>query len=393
MQTPRTNIAIVRTAAVFQGLALVVVPTISTVLTDPKTFGLSALAYGTLFVPQSILAVIVSFGGALLSRRFGARTTLQIGFVANAVAMLLMTTSALFESDRAAAYGILLCATSCLGVGFALVTPTLNVLAEALEPDAADRAVLIVNALLGGSAAVAPLLLIAFVGLGFWWGLPLLCAFGMLVLLGVGVRMSYGAAGDGAAQARTKLPIRVGLFGAFAFVYGLCEQLNGSWAPIYMTKHLGASVVSGSIALALFWAVATGSRVAFAVSGRILPTSLVFCVLPIVLAGAFAALALLPAHATPLLGTAAFALAGLGVSALLPLVLSYCARSVPEAATSATGVVFAAYLVGYGIAAFGVGPLLRYGASFSALDGSAVATACVLAALAYVIVHKKEQHA
>jgi MFS family permease len=371
-----------------QGLALVVIPTVSTVLTDPKGLGLSSASYGTLFVPQSILAVICSLGGSVVTRRFGVRSTLLTGFVANALAMSLMAASALLGSDRGAAYVVLLCATSCLGIGFAFVTPTLNVLAGKLEPRTADRSVLAVNALLGGSAAAAPLLLLVFVGFGFWWGLPLLCALGMLALIGAGARISYGPTSSAASQSNSRLPARVLLFATFAFFYGLCEQLNGSWAPIYMRQHLGASLAYGSIALALFWAVATGFRVVFAMFGRVFAPRAVFCALPFVLAVAFGILALLPAHASPIFGTAAFALAGLGVSALLPLVLSFCEQSIPGQATSATSVVFAVYLVGYGVAAFGVGPLQHRGITLPAMDGAAVGLACVVAALAVTIVKK-----
>jgi MFS family permease len=390
--THRPQVITIRAAAVLQGLALVVVPTISTVLTDPNGFDQSAAAYGTLFVPQSILAVLSSFAGAMMTRRFGARATLLTGFAANAAAMALMAASAVLESRHTAAYIVLLCATSCLGIGFALVTPTLNVLAGALEPDARDRAVLIVNALLGGSAAAAPLLLIVFVGLGFWWGLPVACALGMLALIAIGTRVPFGPFGTVATNAKPRLPIRVVLFAGFAFAYGLCEQLNGSWAPIYMTKHLGGSAADGSVALAFFWAVATGFRVVFAAVGRTIAPSVVFCALPFVLAGAFGMLALLPAHTMPSLGIGAFALAGLGISALLPLVLSFCEQSISAAASSATGIVFAVYLVGYGIAAFGVGPLQHQGITLPAMDGAAVGLAFVVAALAFIIVKTTGEH-
>jgi len=273
MSRRASHVVIVRAAAVLQGLALVVVPTVSAVLTDTKGLALSPAAYGTLFVPQSIGAVICSFGGAIVTRRFGVRVTLLTGFTATAIAMALMSASAVLGADHAAAYAVLLCATSALGIGFALVTPTLNVLAGTLEPDNRDRAVLVVNALLGGSAAVAPLFLIVFVGLGCWWGLPSVCAVGLLALIALTARTSFDRGNRDAAHASFRLPVRVLLFGAFAFVYGLCEQLNASWAPIYMTQHLGASLAEGSIALALFWAIATAARVAFAVFGRIFASS------------------------------------------------------------------------------------------------------------------------
>lgn len=390
--TRSSKIAIIRSAAIVQGLALVVIPTVSTVLTDPKGLALSSASYGTLFVPQSILAIVCSFAGAAVTRRFGARSTLMLGFTANAVAMGLMTASALPGFDHTAAYVVLLCATSLLGMGFALVTPTLNVQAGTLESGKRDRAVLIVNALLGGSAAAAPVLLIVFVGLGFWWGLPLVCAAGMVALIVCCTRVPFAGSNKPPASAKTRLPIRVALFAAFAFAYGLCEQLNGSWAPIYMTKHLGASLTLGSVALASFWAVATGARVGFAMLSRTLVPSTVFCALPFVLAAAFATLAAMPAHATAIFGVAAFALAGLGVSALLPLVLSFCERSIPGAATSATSVVFATYLLGYGVAAFGVGPLQNQGITLPAMDAAATGLAGVVAALAFAIVKITGEH-
>jgi predicted MFS family arabinose efflux permease len=159
-----------------------------------------------------------------------------------------------------------------------------------------------------------------------------------------------------------------------------------------MTKHLGASLTLGSLALASFWAVATGARVGFAMLSRTLAPSTVFCVLPFVLAAAFAMLAVMPTHAPAIFGVAAFALAGLGISALLPLVLSSCERSIPGAATTATSVVFATYLFGYGVAAFGVGPLQDRGITLPAMDTAAIGLASVVAALAFAIVRVSGDH-
>ena len=52
-----------------------------------------------------------------------------------------------------------------------------------------DRAVLVLNALLGLGTALAPVFVAVFVGLGFWWGLPVLSA----VLLGGPARRQLAA--------------------------------------------------------------------------------------------------------------------------------------------------------------------------------------------------------
>jgi hypothetical protein len=189
-------------------------------------------------------------------------------------------------------------------------------------------------------------------------GLPLLCALGMLGLVFAALRESFDESGAAStAGATTKLPQRVWLFAAFALAYGICEQIDASWAPLYLTRQLGAEAALGSIALTFFWAISTAGRAFFAMASAKAKPTVVFRVLPFVVALSFAVLALLPVHASGAYRVAAFALAGLGISALLPLVLSLSGRAMPGVATEAASVVFASYLIGYGIAAFGVGPL------------------------------------
>ena len=376
-----------RIAAVAQGLALVCVPTLSSVLTDARGFALSQTAYGALFVPQSILAVVFSLAGGGLTRRLGMKRVLVTGLAANAVSMALLTsTAALHAAGKPLIFGLLLSATAALGFGFALVTPALDVLAGAFAPPVAtDRAVLIVNALLGAASAVAPLLLTVFVGFGIWWGLPLLAGTAMALLGAASTRLPFDVAGKSAAASRLPIPARFWLFAGFALAYGICEQMLGSWAPMYVTRHLGAPASFGLIALTLYWAFAAACRVLFALTGSVLAPAIVFRVLPFVLAAALAVLAVLPAGADPFAAALTFAFAGLGISALLPLVISFCEESIAEQATAMTSLVFAIYLVGYGLAAFGAGPLQRL-VSLPALYGASAVLALVAAGLAFSIV-------
>ncbi len=383
----RSEIEVVRAAAVAQGLALVTIPTLSTVLTDPRSFGLSQTVYGVLFIPQSILAIVFSLAGGGLTQRFGIRRVLLVGLAADALSMGLLASTALLTRNHAAIYPILLCATGCLGFGFAVVTPALNVLSGDFEPQAVDRAVLIVNALLGAAAALAPVLLAVFVGLGIWWGLPLLACVAMLVLFATSTRLPFDVAAPAAAGPAPRIPARFAFFAAFAFIYGWCEQMNGSWAPLYITRHLHAPATFGLLALTALWALAAAGRVVFAVTVKKLPSTVVFRVLPFVLAASFLLLATLPPGADPLAGVLAYALAGLGLSALLPLVISFCERNMPDEATNVTSIVFAIYLIGYGLAAFGAGPLQRFGFGLPTLYGISAFLALAVAGLAFAIVN------
>ena len=67
-------------------------------------------------------------------------------------------------------------------------------------------------------------------------------------------------------------------------------------------------------------------------------------------------------------GTAllAFGLAGLGYLALLPLTVSFAQEQLPAMAAAVSGGVIAFYQIGYGIAAFGSGPLQDAGVSLPA---------------------------
>lgn len=140
---------------------------------------------------------------------------------------------------------------------------------------------------------------------------------------------------------------------------------------------------SASRALALFWAAATIGRVFFAGIERWLPSRAAFRLLPWVIGLAFVATALTPSSAAEL-GTAVFALAGLGCSALLPLTISLGGGKAPP------GELIASYQIGYGLAAFGVGPLHdRAGLGLRTLFGGAAVVALGMGALSAVIIRSE----
>jgi predicted MFS family arabinose efflux permease len=148
-----------------------------------------------------------------------------------------------------------------------------------------------------------------------------------------------------------------------------------------MTQN-GASAAVASIALTAFWGMVTVGRVLSASIRRRFPTARTFHVLPFVLTTAFVVIALLPEGA-PYAGVAAFAVAGLGCSALLPLSISFGQEELRSVAASVAAGLIAAYQVGYGIAALGVGPLLDAGVSLSAIFGATAAVAAVMAWLSF----------
>ena len=89
-----------------------------------------------------------------------------------------------------------------------------------------------------------------------------------------------------------------------------------------------------------------------------LPQAPTFRILPLVVTAAFVVAAYLQA---PILCSALRpSLAGLGCSALLPLLISFGQEEMTTVAASVAGGLICVYRVGYGIAAFGVGPLQNW---------------------------------
>ena len=77
---------------------------------------------------------------------------------------------------------------------------------------------------------------------------------------------------------------------------------------------------------------------------------------------------------------------GLGCSALLPLTISFGEEELAVMSAAVAGGIIAFYQLGYGIAAFGVGPLQKAGLSLSAIFGLTAIVAAVMGMLSFVVV-------
>jgi MFS family permease len=394
----RAETATVNVAGLVQGIALVTFPAASTIFTAKSSYDLSSTQYGLMFVPQVITAVTAALLGAGLigpglASRLGERTVYLAGLVADLAAMLLLIVSWLVVHQHAAAYGLLLAATACLGAGFGLAVPALNTLTAAFHPQAVDRSVLVLNALLGLGTALAPVFVAIFVGLGFWTGLPILAAVLLAGLLLVSLRLPLrpqtqpggGAQLAAGSAAGARIPAGLWVLGAFAILYGFCETMNGNWSQLDITS-LGVASSTAAIALTAFWAVVTAGRVLFAAIQRWLPSRATYHILPFLLAGAFLVIAVLPRH-SPLASVGAFALAGLGCSALLPLTISIGQEKFPRSQVLVAGGVIACYQAGFGLAAFGVGPLVDAGVRLPVIFGFSAAVAAGMGLLSLAVAH------
>ena len=386
----RAQSQVVYAAALVQGVVLVTFPAASTIFTSASSYGLSSSQYGAMFLPQAVTAVGSSLLQGKLSQRLGGKPVYLAGLFANLAAMILLIVSRFVMGSQTVAYPVLLLATACLGVGFGLTVPSINTFTAAFHPDAVDRSVLVLNSLLGLGTALAPVFVAIFVGLGFWVGLPVLAAVAVTSLLLASLRLPLSAARgtsppSAAPRRRAALPAAFWLFAAFGLMYGFCETMNGNWSQLDLTS-LKVSATVASLALTVFWAMVTAGRLLFAVVQRWFPSRLAYHLLPFVLAGAFVLISVLPSRA-PVAGVLAFGLAGFGCSALLPLTISFGQERLASMSAAMAGLVIAFYELGYGIAAFGVGPLRQAGLTLPDLYAASAVVAVALGLLSLAVAH------
>src|SRR5262245_12159189 len=389
MATPAES-RVVYAAGLAQGIVLVTFPAAGTIFTDPAQYGLSGSQYGTMFLPQVVLAIATSLLGGALAERLTIKRVYLGGLAAGLVAMTVLIVSSFVTGNHALAYTLLLVGTGFVGASFGLTVPALNTLIAAFHPDRVNRSVLVLNTLLGLGTVLAPVFVAVFVGLGFWWGLPVVSAALIVVLLAVSLRLPLQDTAQAGNRARSSgnIPARVALFAAFAVLYGICETMNGNWAQIDMTHQIGSSHTAASLALTAFWAIVTVGRIVSALVARWIPPARVYRTLPFLLAVAFVLVAVLP-HGAVGPAIVAFGLAGLGCSALLPLTISFGQQQLVAIEASVSGVVIACYQLGYGIAGFGAGPLQNAGIGLATIFGATAVVAIIMGGLGFAIAPRR----
>jgi len=388
----RTEIGVIYSAGMVQGLALVTFPAASSIFTSADGFGFDSTRYGAMFLPQVIMAVLASGLAPQLARRWNLRSVLLLGIAGDIVSMALLSLSRLLIGAPDAAFAVLLIATGALGLGFGATVMALNTFAEVFFPERSDGAVLALNALLGLGTALAPVLVAIFIGMGVWWLLPVMVAGILVLIFAIALRealrtnpaMTTGAGAQGISTG--SLPRRFWLYAFAVFLYGILETLNGNWATLYLSSERGVSPHGASMALAAFWAMVTVGRVLVAaLSVRVSPRA-IYLALPVLLLFTFQ----LAAHVQEEIGgILAFAMAGLACSAFLPLSISFGGGEFPQLSAVMAGGLIAFYQLGYGVAAFGTGPLrdgMRLPFSTIFAFGSAIAIPLVV--VAALIVHR-----
>jgi fucose permease len=343
----RAQISAIYGAGMLQGAAFVLVPSLGKLLAAAP-YQYSAQAYGLLYFPEIGGAILGALAAGYLQRRAGSAAVLRAGLAINALGMALLVLASLTHGPTA--YAAILVETLCLGLGFGLTLATLNPYAALLFPRTPTTALTVLNGLVGGATALAPLALQVAARVGHWGLLPLVLLLGFLSLLFITPPEHRADASERAHWGMLPFALAV-------LLYAIAEGSFSSWAQAYVGNAAHASTFTATLALSLFWGGMTALRLLLGLvpeHGNARRGLFVLSALGI--GASFAALSQLTGSVALVAG---YAVAGAICSIYYPYVMAFGLKAWPQQSVSLAGVLVAALMVGEGTGSTVPGSLLH----------------------------------
>lgn len=340
--------------ALLIGLSLVSFPASSDFLRTKH--GFSDLAYGSIYLPQLVAAILGAVGGGAAVSRCGLRMMYLTAVACFALSQILLALSWLYAPG--VALFLVMGATAFFGFGFGFGGGPLNGFLPLLFPHRTQTAIVALHMTAGAGLTLGPFAIAALVERGYWLAAPVTLAAvaALLLMLTLRVRLPSTPPGDRASEAWPQ-PARAAFFwitAALALIYSVAEGTFSNWAVIYVheEKQLPAGVAA--LALSCFWAALTVGRLIVSLLVLWIQPIRLLVALPLLIALSFTAVSHLDTRATAL---ASFALAGLGCSGVFPLLVGFSAARYPQHVSWIASMLTAAMMIGVGIGSYAIGAL------------------------------------
>ncbi len=332
-------------ASLLQGASFLIYPASAELLADPSLFGLTSEAYGSLFIPMLISALLSALYAGQLETLFGLKGVYLLGNLCNALSLLVFSLSALSLNICP-----LIISTTLLGLGYGAITSVATPYMGLLYPKTAHLAVMVIFTLFILGATLCPLYVYALYRGGYWWVAPLLLssAFAGVLLVG-SISLEKGRQRLLKAQLLPKggLPFVIAMF-----LYGLTSTVYSNWIIIYLVQEKGQKPAVASLALTLFWGAILFGRLFTIWLKAAINFKLLFRLSPYLVA---LSLILLPLAGSTYSILALTTFAGLAFSTIFPFIFSYGNARCQGQEVAISGAITAAFILGFGVAAFGVG--------------------------------------
>lgn len=361
------------------GIALVLFPAAGNLFTDTCYHCFSSAQYGSIFIPQIILAIISSLSAAKIAKKVSMKVVLLVGLWSLFVAMLLLGLSNQFMATNID-YTLIMVATGFLGTGFGFTITALNPFAYDLFPGKETSAVTAMHIMLGLGTASAALFLDLFLKFGIWWGAPIAIAALIVVMIIFSLPLDLKLPEEREKPKSTKkinekIPRRIFGFALVVFLYGACEATFGNFGAVFLEKEGGLSVTKAALGLSLFWGGITAGRVIFTIVSLKYTTKWLYIIAPFVLSLVFY---MLPSADSEFILLGCMALGGLASSFLFPKSISIATDEFPKYAALVSGVMVASIQLGTGFSSnligilnknYSLSHLFQYSALYALLLG------------------------
>ena len=358
------------------GVGLVLFPAAATIFTDTAFHGLNSAQYGSIFIPQIILAIIAAISAPKVAEKIGMKKVMLFGLVSLLLSMIVLAGSHLFLEGNID-YWIIMFATALIGAGFGFTITALNPFAFSLFPGKETSAVTAMHILLGLGTASSSLLLNLFVDSGIWWGAPILVAVFIFIIMLLTLRLPLHLSVEEKKEQtmKQKTPIRIWLFAVAVFLYGACEATFGNFGAVFLEKEGGLTAAKASVGLAIFWGFVTIGRVVFTFIALRFSTRILYLVTPFLVAVVFY---FLPTATGEQLLFFYMAVGGLGLSFLFPKSISAATEEFPKYAAFISGALVASIQLGTGFSSniigflnehYSLGTLVQFSSLYALLLG------------------------
>lgn len=372
------------------GIALVLFPAAGNLFVDVDYHGFTSAQYGSIFIPQIVLAIITSLGAPQIAKKTGMKNIMLYGLFSILMAMLLLMASNWFLKSNLD-YWLIMLATAFLGAGFGFTITALNPFAFNLFPGKETSAVTAMHILLGLGTASASLVLNAFLNLGIWWAAPLsvgVFTFAMLIFtfpLDLALPIEKKESG----KKREKFPKRIIWFAVAVFLYGTCEATFGNFGAVFLEKEGGLSVTKAAIGLSLFWGGITVGRVLFTFIALKFSTKWLYIIAPFLVSIVFY---LLPFAQGEFFLLGCMTIGGLGLSFLFPNSISTATEEFPKYAALISGSLVAAIQLGTGFSSNIIGLLNKSYPLANLFQFSALYALLLGALITYLMMTKNKKN-
>lgn len=365
------------------GLVLVSFPASSGFLVE--RYALTAEAYGSIYLPQLVLAIVGAIGGGV-AVRFMSLKAMWL----SALLCFVLSQSALISSayvDPSMALGMIMLATAFFGFGFGFGGGPVNGLAALAFPAHSNSAITALHVTAGLGLTVGPLVFANAISGGNWLSVPVGLVIAAICVLAVSAFTQLPeqpAAEDQATSNRPSRSVYFWLIMIVAVFYALAEGAFSNWAVLYVQESKQLTIETAGFALSAFWGALTIGRIVTTILLiRIKPITL-WLLLPPLMAAAFL---LLPHTAGNTQVILAFGFAGLACSSFFPLMMAVASEPFPNDVSYIGSMLTAALMFGVGIGSYVIG---RFGASFSLDQLYSYSAAYPMIALALIVIARRK---